>query len=140
MDDSTDQQNSNEPTCGQELAADAGVPQKLAELWSHVADGLSAHAHWVGTDSPEAALEHASLLAIAQEYRAVAAAASRASTIMKSLSDLPRALHDPERANRVQLARWMRHKIELQQEFAAMILSHAALSEQALAQLEPLNP
>ena len=71
-----------EQTCGQELAASAEVPQKWQELMNHVATNMEWHATWVGTGSGAANAEHAALLRVAGEYRAMASAAGRAATAM----------------------------------------------------------
>lgn len=64
--------------CAAELAADAVIPEHLADLMAHVAKNLVAHATWVGTVTLEARAEHDALLAVADEYGAIAAAALRA--------------------------------------------------------------
>jgi hypothetical protein len=126
----------DETTCGQELARDAQVPELLGQLWEHVATNLQSHARWVGTATPAAAAEHDALVHIAREYRYIAAAAERASAIMKSLHDLPPAAHDPAHLDRPAQARYMRRKIDLQLELANLLVSHAEASRVALFELE----
>ena len=126
-----------EPTCGQELAADAAVPEALAALMGHVAENMDAHARWVGRATPDAAREHDALAQIASAYRAISDSAAGAAAWMRALGDLPAVAHDPARLDRVALASWMRRKIAMQRAFAALILEHAEMSEAALAQLPP---
>lgn len=126
----------DEATCGQELAQDAEVPELLGELWEHVAGNLAVHAKWVGTATREAALEHDSLMHIAREYRAIAAAAERAAAIMRSMADHPPAPHDPSRADRSAQARFIRRKVELQLQLADLLVQHAETSRRALGELE----
>jgi hypothetical protein len=125
-----------EQTCGQELAASAEVPRKWQELMNHVATNMEGHATWVGTDSGAAKAEHAALLRVAGEYRAMASAAGRAATAMKAMKDLAPAAHDPARLDRLGQARFMRAKIQMQREFARLLTRHAEESEKALAELE----
>ena len=125
-----------ETTCGRELAQDAEVPELLGELWDLVATNMVTHAKWVGTATPPAAAEHDALVQIAREYRNIAAAAERASAIMKSLHDLPPAPHDPSRLVRPAQARFIRHKIDLQLKLADLLVSHAEASRAALVDLE----
>ncbi|HYP90939.1 MAG TPA: hypothetical protein VEQ59_22390 [Polyangiaceae bacterium] len=125
-----------EETCGKELSRDAAVPELLGELWEHVATNLVAHAEWVGTATAEAAAEHDSLQHIAREYRSIAAAAERAAETMRSMHDLPAAAHDPKLLDRGGQARFIRRKIELQLELAALLVQHAEASRSALLQLE----
>ncbi|HKO94623.1 MAG TPA: hypothetical protein VJU61_25890 [Polyangiaceae bacterium] len=119
-------------TCGQELAQSALVPERLAELFQHVAENLQAHAEWVGTESDAARLEHAAMLEVAANYRAIARAATQAARSMRALETLPAAPHDLERWDRAAFNAWMQRKIELQRAFAQLILEHAAASERAL--------
>jgi hypothetical protein len=128
--------DAEKPTCGQELAASADVPDKLGRLWAHVATNLEAHAKWVGNASPEAAREHAALVALAAEYRTIARAATRAAAIMTSMKDLPAAPHDPSLRDPAGQAAWMREKVQLQSDLAALLLDHAQTSQKALGQLE----
>jgi hypothetical protein len=126
-----------ERTCGQELAADAEVPEALAALMRHVALNLDAHARWVGRDSAQAAGEQDALVAVARGYRAIGDAADDASTRMRAMRNLPAAAHDPARLDRGALADWMRRKIDLQRAFADLILRHARDSESALTEIAP---
>jgi hypothetical protein len=128
-----------EETCGQELARDAEVPESLSRLMAHVVKNMDAHARWVGA-SPAGAREQAALERVATAYRALAAAAAQAAAAMRDMKDLPPAPHDPTKWDRAAQARWMREKIALQRDFAALILRHAQASEAALAALEAPSP
>lgn len=125
-----------EQTCGQEMAASAEVPLQWQALMTHVASNMEAHASWVGTGSPAAIQEHQAMLRVAGEYRAMAAAAGRASAAMRAMRDLPPAPHDPEKLDRAAQVRWMRTKIAMQREFAALLERHAQESEAALVEIE----
>jgi hypothetical protein len=125
----------NEPTCGQELAAAAEVPDKWRQLMDHVATNLEAHASWVGADSHAARDEHDALLRVARAYRDMAEAAARAAAAMTAMKDLAPAPHDPSRIDRAGQASWMRLKIQIQRELAALITRHADESQAALAEL-----
>ena len=124
-----------EQTCGQEMAASAEVPLKWQALMSHVATNMEWHADWVGLASPAAQREHDALLRVAGEYRAMADAAGRAAAAMEAMRPLEAAPHDPSRVDRAAQARWMRAKIEMQRDFAGLLLRHAEDSEAALAEL-----
>jgi citrate synthase len=124
-----------EETCGQELSHSAEVPDQLARLFTHVAENMDMHAAWVGTKSPDASREHDAMRAVAEAYRKIATAASEAASLMRGLDGLPPTAHDPARLDRQALAAWMRTKIAMQQDFARLLLAHAAMSERALAEI-----
>ena len=125
-----------ELTCGMELAQNADVPEKLGALMSHVAENLEAHARWVGAASEPAKREHDAMLAVAAAYRAIGTAGRDAAQLMRSLASLPPAPHDPAARDLAAFTAWMKAKVALQREVAAMLLEHADLSERALRQLE----
>ena len=127
--------DAEEMTCGQEMAADAEVPEKLARLMSHVSSNMEVHARWVGSGSG-GAREHDSLMVVAREYQAIADAAIRAASAMKAMRDIPAAPHDPLRLDRGRQALWMRAKIEMQTELAQLLIEHAEASKKVLAMLE----
>ncbi|MDC0682745.1 hypothetical protein [Sorangium atrum] len=118
--------------CGRDLANNAVVPERLAELFRHVADNLEAHAAWVGSATPEARLEHDAMRRVAAGYRGIGDAAGRAAEAMRAAGDLPAAPHDLARFDRGAFEAWMRRKIELQRGFAALLLEHAEASERVL--------
>jgi hypothetical protein len=55
---------------------------------------------------------------------------------MRSLASLPPAPHDSAARDLAGFTAWMKAKVALQREAAAMLLEHAELSERALRQLE----
>jgi len=122
-------------SCGAELAESAVVPEQLALLMAHVAQNLDAHAKWVGDATPAAAEEQRWLLKVADDYRGIAAAASRAVTTMRAMRDLAPAPHDPSRRDPAAFVTWMEKKIELQRAFAQLLNDHAEESERVLAEL-----
>jgi hypothetical protein len=122
----------DESTCGQELAASAEVPDAWRALMSHVALNLDAHAAWVGDATDAARHERDAMRAVAAAYRDMAASAERAAALMRSLSSLAAAPHEPSRFDRPAFAAWMRTKVVLQRALADMLERHAAASERAL--------
>ena len=131
--------DAQEVTCGQEIATDADVPEKLSKLMSHVASNMVTHANWAGADDA-GKREHDALMAVAHEYTAIAEAAGRAASAMKAMKDIPATPHDPARLDRAGQARWMRAKIDMQVEFARMLMEHAEISKKVLAQMEGHRP
>lgn len=125
----------DEMTCGQEISADAEVPDQLARLMSHVAANMEAHAKWAGS-GVGGKQEHDGLVVVAREYEAIAAAARRAAKAMKDMKNVSPTRHDPSLFDRDGQIRWMRAKIEMQLEFAQMLTRHADVSRKVLAQME----
>jgi hypothetical protein len=121
-----------EPTCGEEVAASAEVPEAWRDLMRHVALNLDAHAAWVGTGSPAAREEHDGLRRVAAAYLDMAEAADRACRIMRGMQAVPAAPHDPARRDTAAFVAWMRKKVELQRALASTLDRHAAESERAL--------
>ena len=124
-----------EPTCGEEIAADAEVPEKLARLMNHVATNMETHATWAG-HTQAGKQERDALMTVAREYRAMADAATRAAAAMLAMKNLPSAPHDPGRLDRAGLVKWMREKIQMQLQFAQLLTQHAEVSKKALAAME----
>jgi hypothetical protein len=131
--------STDETTCGEEMAADAEVPEKLGRLMAHVAENMEAHARWAATDR-HGQREHDDLMAAAREYRSIADACGRAAVIMRSMHDLPATPHDPTRLDRAGHTRWMRAKIAMQVEFADLLRRHAELSKKVVAAIEAPTP
>jgi hypothetical protein len=127
--------SAEEVTCGQEIAADSEVPEKLAQLMSHVAVNMEAHAKWVA-GSVGGQLEHDRLMVVAREYESIAAAAGRAAVAMKDMRSVPPVQHDPSQLDRAGQVRWMRSKIHMQLEFARLLTRHAEVSKKVLADME----
>jgi hypothetical protein len=120
---------------GQEIAADAEVPEKLGKLMAHVATNMETHANWAGL-TQAGKKERDALMAVAREYRAIADASNRAATAMVAMKDLPPTPHDPSQLDRAGQAKWMREKIQMQLQFAQLLTQHAAASKRALVEME----
>jgi hypothetical protein len=124
-----------EPTCGEELAQSAEIPDAVAVLMQHVALNLHAHANWVGRASEAARNEHAAMLKVAAAYEDLAASAQRAAQTMRSFEHLPPAPHDAQQRDLPAFIAWMRTKITLQYELANLLAAHATESEGVLEQV-----
>jgi hypothetical protein len=123
------------PSCGKELAKGAVIPEQVAVLFAHVASNMREHAKQVGEATPEAAGEHAALIAVADGYEAISAEAQRVCNFMRTLESLPAAPHGRAQQDRKSLADWMQEKIAIQRHFAKLLNEHAEKAERALAEL-----
>jgi len=122
-----------EPTCGQELAASADIPDNFGRLFRHVAINLRHHASSVGNESAPAALEHDALLRVAAGYEEMADAAERAAQFMRTLADLPAVPHGTAGFERDDFVDWMITKIAIQRRLGTTLLEHAEQSADVLA-------
>ncbi len=128
----TEPEKNGTPTCGEEVAASAEVPEAWRDLMRHVAINLEAHAAWVGGTSPAAREEHDGLRRVAAAYRDLADAAERAVVVMRSLRALPPAPHDRATFDHEGFVAWMREKIERQRALATLLERHAAAAAAAI--------
>lgn len=125
----------DEATCGEEMVASTEVPEKLAQLMRHVATNMLRHAAWVGANE-NGQRERDALVGVAKKYQAIAVAADQAALAMKAMRNLPQVFHDPALLDPATFAAWMREKLRLQRELAALLLRHAEDSELALAAMK----
>ena len=128
----TEPEKNGTPTCGEEVAASAEVPEAWRDLVRHVAINLEAHAAWVGSRSPAAREEQDGLRRVAAAFRDMADAAERAVALMRSLHALSPAEHDRTTFDHGGFVAWMREKIERQRALAALLERHAAAAAAAI--------
>jgi hypothetical protein len=128
------QNETENQSCGAELAQSAVVPELIGELLLHVTTNLEAHAQWVGASSEAARREQTALREVAADYRAIAEAAARAVQHLRAAAGLASPPHDPGSWDRGAFASWMQRKIVLQRALAELLLEHARLSERGLEQ------
>jgi hypothetical protein len=119
-----------EKSCGQKLAENAKYPQQLNRVLTSAADFYQAHAQWIGTGDEASKAEHAKLLQLVKEHRAMAEEARELSESLQASSSLPAAQHTrpptPElRQSMERLQREMRN-------FAQLLERGARENQQAL--------
>jgi hypothetical protein len=129
-----------EGACGHEIARDAEVPDLLGRLMGHVAENMVVHARWVRASSDAGEVEERGLLAVAEQYRAIATASENAAAGMRAMQETPPVPHDLARLDREALARWMKTKVALQRRLAHLLLNHAEHSEVVLRKMEQSTP
>jgi hypothetical protein len=129
-----------EGACGHEIARDAEVPELLGRLMDHVAENMVVHARWDRASSDAGEVEERGLLAVAEQYRAIATASGNAAAAMRAMQETPPVPHDLARLDRAALARWMKTKVTLQRKLAHLLLSHAEHSEGVLRKMDQSTP
>jgi hypothetical protein len=89
-----DMDSTNQPTCGQGLAANAALPAKLAELLATRAEVLERHTRALDLSEPHGQRELEAYTALVGAHRAVATDLANLAQAMASYRDLPMAAHD----------------------------------------------
>lgn len=121
----------DEPTCGQGLAANSALPAKLAELTGSVAEILEGHMNALDLSDDAARREHELYGLLVREHRASATALAATARRMAGARDLPMGRHDmaamadPEMA--AAFERFVRLEEELLQLLQARLGSDRAL-------------
>lgn len=117
-------------TCGQMTASMAGLPAKMGEGASAVADVLDAHVALLGKDK-DSATEAKAMRAIAKQYRQVAADYAKASDEMKKAANWPNAPHDMAKMRSdPKLSAATQKLIDVNKEIIAMLQKAVADMEQ----------
>lgn len=86
---------SEQPSCGEGLAAHSALPAKLADLTAAVADILDAHTAALDLDDENAKRELDAYLKLVAEQRRTAADLRSTAAQMSGYRDLPKGRHDP---------------------------------------------
>jgi hypothetical protein len=81
-------------TCGQGLAANAALPESLADLLRTLADLLENHIRALNSQEENGRLERDAYVHLVKEQRAIAAHLGSLAMAMRGYRDLPIAGHD----------------------------------------------
>jgi hypothetical protein len=84
----------DEPTCGKGIAASAGLPARLAELLTALADTLDAHRPALDLDEPAGRREDEAYATLVSDQRQIASRLESLARRMEGYRDLPMASHD----------------------------------------------
>lgn len=86
-------------SCGQGLAAHAGVPAAMAELLDALSKVLDTHVPTIDVSDPNGRLEHEAYVSLVNQYQQISRQLAAAAMEMTGYRDLPAASHDPEKLN-----------------------------------------
>jgi hypothetical protein len=86
--------STNQPTCGQGLAANAALPARFAEVLAARAEVLERHSLALDLTDPNGRRELEAYTALVHAHRAVAAELANLAQAMTGYRDLPMAAHD----------------------------------------------
>ena|SRR5688572_11080530 len=130
-----------EENCGAMMKSLVPLPTKFAELMTAVADGQTAHANWVGmSKDPKATAEATAVKKIADDHRALAAAAKKTAADMEAASTLQPVAHDKTKMDPKAMQDSMTKQIALEREMANMMLKHADESEKMMKEMHAAAP
>jgi hypothetical protein len=125
-----------QPTCGQGLAAHAMLPIKLGELTAAVAENLEAHLPGLDLSDEHAAQEHRVYVKLAQEHRQIAARLNALGEEMAGYRDLPMGRHDMEALSSPQVAEAFQQFVRLEQELVALLQQRLQEDQGMLAAMD----
>lgn len=118
----------DEPTCGKGLAAQSGLPAKLADLFAATADVLERHTRALDLDDPAAREEFDAYQALVRGHRAIAGDLADLAQRMAGYRDLPMGRHDERvMADPAGQAEAFRRALAIQRELLALL--HAKVEE-----------
>ncbi len=122
----------DEPTCGKGLAAAAGLPAKLAELLTALADTLKAHRPALDLGEAAGREEDEAYAALVAEYSELAAGLAATARRMEGYRTLPMATHDEATmADPARMAPYARF-VATQRELVTMLTASVAQGEAML--------
>ena len=85
---------SQQPTCGQGVAANAALPAAVGEVIAALARNLDAHQRALDASDPAARQEHDAYLRLIAEQRRIASELVATAEHMRGNADLPMGKHD----------------------------------------------
>jgi hypothetical protein len=116
--------------CGAMLKSLEPLPTKFAELMTAVATNLDAHVAMLATSKdPSAQAEAAMFKKLADDHRALSAAASKAAADMDAGSKLAPAPHDMSKMDPAAMSAAMLKEATLSREMAALMVKDAEQTE-----------
>jgi hypothetical protein len=125
-----DNKGMQQESCGQMVSGMSGLPAKMAEGNTSVADVVDAHAALLGKDK-ESAAEAKGMRALAKTYRQVASDLNKASDEMKKAASWPAAPHDMAKMQSdPKLTAATKKMIDVHKEIIAMLQKNVADMEQ----------
>jgi hypothetical protein len=125
--------------CAKMMNSHAVYPAKMAEFMTAMADGLEAHAKWIGTTDKATKGEHDFLIKLAKEHRQFATEFKKTSTEMASVKSFGTVKHDMAKMD-AKAGELMGKRIALEREMASMMQKDADESEKMMqAMSQPAN-
>jgi hypothetical protein len=122
-------------TCGQGLASQSVLPDKLGELLAALARILEAHMRALDPADHDARMELDAYAALVTAYRDVADRLSGIAVQMADYRNLPIAAHDEAAMSDTVAHRAFENYVRLEQELAALLQRHVQEHREMLQQM-----
>ena len=124
-------------TCGKGIAANATLPERLADVVSAVADNLEAHMTALDGSDPAARAEREAYASLLTRHRAVADELRAMSEEMADYRELPPAPHDPQVMRGATLREPFERLVETERELREHLDERIAREDEMLAAAKP---
>jgi hypothetical protein len=109
------------PTCGKGLAANAGIPSRMADFLSSLADNLEAHLPTIDQNDPHGMVEHDAYLQLIHTHREIATQLHAAAALMAAHRDLPMAPHREEAFADPRIVKAFREYVRIEGDLADLL-------------------
>ena len=122
-------------TCGQGLADQSTLPEKLAELIGAMAAVLEVHMTALDLKDNDSRREHEAYRELALEHRKTASALSATARRMEGYRTLPMGAHDPSVMSSPKAVRAFENFVRVERQLAALIGERLEKDRAMLAQM-----
>lgn len=126
---------SEQPTCGEGLAAHAGLPSKLGELLTAVADVLEVHIHALDLTDERSRKEYEAYRDLARAHRLIGGQLTAMGERMMGYRDLPMGRHDMRMMGAAAARDAFRQFVEREQELVALLQLRLPQDRQMLEEM-----
>ena len=123
--------------CGEGLAKNAVLPEKLSELMASMAEVLSQHLGTLELDDPGAKSEHAAYQQVIALQRRVSALSKALADDMRQFATLPPAAHDFGRLSTAEMTTTLRDLVRRKEELTTLLADQLQQDRAMLASSEP---
>lgn len=121
-----------QPTCGEGLAANAAVPAKMAQFLDSLADTLDSHIEALVPGDDNAAVERRAYVSLVQQYRDAASRLAAAAREMAGYRDLPMGAHDEQVLSSADALKPYREYVQAKGELLSLLTDSYAIDQSML--------
>ena len=130
----------NQRTCGQGLAEHSVLPAKVGELISSLAEILELHMKALDLTDENSKKEHAAYVALASQYRKIAAQLQATAKQMAGYQDVPMGRHDQKAMSSPQFREAFERFVKLEEELLSMLQKRLEADRKMVAEMRGTSP